>query len=70
ALQINARVGYRTASQWEIALEALNLLDADDNDIEYYYASRLPGEPAGGIEDVHLHPYEPRQIRLSVSRQW
>lgn len=70
ALQVNAKIGYRTQSEWEIALEALNLLDARDNDIEYYYASRLPGEPAAGIEDTHLHPYEPRQIRLTVSKHW
>lgn len=70
AFQVNARLGYRTQNGWEVALEALNLLDADDNDIEYYYASRLPGEPVGGIEDRHLHPYEPRQIRLSVSKHW
>ncbi len=70
AFQVNAKIGYRTNSDWEIALEALNLLDAGDNDIEYFYASRLPGEPAAGIEDVHLHPYEPRQIRLTVSKHW
>lgn len=70
AFQLNARAGWRTESGWELALEALNLLDADDNDIEYFYASRLPGEPAGGIEDVHLHPYEPFQVRVSVSKRW
>ena len=70
AFQLNARVGYRTAGQWEIALEALNLLDAKDNDIEYFYTSRLPGEPAGGFDDIHLHPYEPFQVRLAVSREW
>ena len=69
AFQLNARVGWRRGD-WQIALEALNLLDNDDNDIEYLYASRLPGEIAGGIEDVHLHPYEPRQIRLVVTKYW
>ncbi|MBL9153543.1 MAG: TonB-dependent receptor plug domain-containing protein [Verrucomicrobiales bacterium] len=69
AFQLNARVGYRK-DQWEVALEVLNLLDADDNDIEYFYASRLPGEPIDGVEDIHLHPYEPRQLRLSVSYRW
>ncbi len=70
AFQLNARLGYRTANEWEIALEALNLLDAKDSDVEYFYASRLPGEPAGGVEDTHLHPYEPFQLRLSVSKRW
>jgi len=69
AFQLNARLGYRK-SNWEIALEALNLLDADDNDIEYYYTSRFAGEPLGGIDDIHVHPYEPRQLRLSVTYKW
>ena len=70
AFQLNARIGYRTSNRWEIALEVVNLLDAVDNDIEYLYNSRLPGEPVGGIEDIHLHPFEPRQVRLSVTKHW
>ncbi len=70
AFQLNAQIGYRTENHWQIALEALNLLDAKDNDIEYLYTSRLPGEPAGGIDDIHLHPYEPFQLRLTVSKKW
>ena len=63
---LNLRAGYR----WErltLQLDALNLLDSDDHDIDYYYASRLPGEPAGGIEDLHYHVMEPRTLRFSVS---
>ena len=44
----------------------LNVLDARANDIQYYYASRLPGEAAGGASDVHFHPVEPRQLRVSL----
>ncbi len=69
AFQVNAVVGYRR-DQWEVALEALNLFDADDNDIEYFYGSRLPGEPLGGVEDTHLHPFEPRQFRLTFTYRW
>ena len=29
-------------------LEAFNLFDAEVSDIDYFYASRLPGEPEGG----------------------
>ena len=49
---------------WRLSLEILNLLDSDDHDIDYYYASRLPGEPSAGIEDIHFHIFEPRQARL------
>ena len=36
------------------------------DDIMYFYASRLPGEPASGVEDKHFHPAEPRTLRLSL----
>jgi hypothetical protein len=44
-------------------LDVLNLFDSHDDDITYFYASRLPGEPAEGIEDRHFHPVEPRSFR-------
>jgi len=37
-----------------------------DNDIQYFYASRLPGEPAAGVDDYHIHPMEPRTWRLGL----
>jgi outer membrane receptor protein involved in Fe transport len=63
---VNAGVGYR-AQQWEAAVECLNLFDRRDNDIEYLYTSRLPGESGGGYEDVHLHPAEPRTFRVRLT---
>lgn len=47
-------------------LRVLNVLDGDDHDITYFYESRLPGEPAGGVADYHFHPVEPRQVRLTL----
>ena len=46
--------------------QILNLLNKADNDIQYFYTSRLQGEPAGGIDDFHIHPMEPRNWRLGV----
>ena len=63
---VNALAGYR-CGRWEAAVEALNLLDAEADDIAYFYASRLAGEPAGGVNDVHLHPAEPLQVRGSLT---
>ena len=40
------------------------MLDARDSDIDYFYVSRLRGEPAAGVADVHLHPTLPRTARL------
>jgi hypothetical protein len=42
-------------------------LDAKDSDVDYYYRSRLPGEPAGGVSDVHFHPTLPRTVRLALA---
>jgi len=54
------------ASRLTFTAEGLNLFDSRDNDIEYFYASRLPGEPAEGVEDLHFHPFEPRTVRIGV----
>jgi outer membrane receptor protein involved in Fe transport len=64
---VSGRVGYRLSPNWRIALDAFNLFDRKASDIDYFYASRLRGEPAAGIEDIHFHPVEPRTFRLSVS---
>ena len=67
---VNGRVGYRFASGLTLTLEGFNLLDSEDSDIEYFYASRLPGEPAEGIEDVHFHPLPRRSTRLVARWGW
>jgi len=66
-LLLNGELGYEFRSGWRVALSAFNLLDSEAHDIDYFYASRLPGEPAAGVEDVHFHPVEPRQLRLVLS---
>ena len=48
-------------------MDILNLFDSHDNDIAYFYESRLPGEPAQGIPDLHFHPIEPRTYRLYLT---
>jgi hypothetical protein len=49
-----------------LVAEVFNVLDREDSDIEYYYASRLPGEPVEGVEDIHFHPMEGRSIRVAA----
>jgi hypothetical protein len=70
ASSLNGRAAYRFASGLQVALDVFNLLDRDDSDIEYFYASRLPGEPDQGIDDVHFHPMTPISARLSVGWAW
>jgi hypothetical protein len=62
----NGELGYRLSSKARIVLEAFNLFDAEVSDIDYFYASRLPGEPEGGVEDIHLHPALPRSARIGI----
>lgn len=50
---------------FEFGLDLLNLFDAEDADISYFYESQLPGE-AEPVEDIHFHPVEPRQVRASL----
>jgi len=62
---VNATVGYRRKN-WEAAVDCLNLLNRSDNDIEYAYESQLQNE-AAPVNDVHLHPVEPRMFRFRVT---
>ncbi len=62
---LNLRLG-REWGDWGLYLDLLNALDSRDHDIDYFYASRLPGEPAEGVEDVHYHVFAPRTLRASL----
>jgi outer membrane receptor protein involved in Fe transport len=64
---LNADVGYQLASGVRVRASILNVLNEEASDIQYYYASRLAGEPLEGVEDVHFHPAEPRQLRFSLT---
>lgn len=63
---VNARLGY-DFGRVELAADLINALDSHDYEIEYYYVSRLKGEPLDGVADRHLKPIEPRQLRLSAT---
>ena len=63
---INARFGYQLG-RVALAADVLNIFNSRDNEIEYFYASRLPGEPADGVEDRNIRPIEPRQLRVSAT---
>ena len=62
----NGEIGYRFSNKARLVLEGYNLFDAEVSDIDYFYASRLPGEPDEGIDDVHTHPALPRTARVSL----
>jgi outer membrane receptor protein involved in Fe transport len=62
----NAELGYRLGRHWRLKVDFLNLFDAEDSDIDYFYTSRLPGEPEAGIDDIHFHPVEPFTVRTAL----
>jgi hypothetical protein len=62
----NGEIGYRLAPKIRLVLEGFNLFNAEVSDIDYFYTSRLPGEPLGGVDDVHLHPALPRSARIGL----
>ena len=63
---VNSAISYEQ-THWKVNFELLNLFNSTDHDIDYYYASRLQGEAAQGVEDYHFHPIEPRTARLTLS---
>ena len=64
---VNGRVGYRVNRDLRVDLEGFNLTNRRNSAIDYYYASRLPGEPAAGVNDIHFHPIEPRSFRVNLT---
>ncbi len=66
---VNLLLGYDW-SRWQVSVELLNALNRQNYDIGYFYTSRLQGEPAAGVDDVHFHPAEPRMVRFNVTRKF
>ena len=71
-LLFNLRAAWTPQSSggWEIYGELLNVFDSDANDIDYVYATRFPGEPVDGVEDVNSRIVEPRQFRVGVKKKF
>ena len=61
---VNLTAGYKFTPSVRLALDVFNLFNRADSDVDYFYTSRLPGEPAGGIDDFHIHPAAPRSARI------
>ena len=61
------QITYKIDPKWRVHMDVYNLFDRKDSDVDYYYASRLQGEPVGGVNDVHFHPVEPRTVRVTLT---
>jgi hypothetical protein len=62
----NMHIGY-TGPRMRASCDFLNLFNSKDQDITYFYTSRLPGESAGGVADRHFHPVEPFGVRFNLA---
>jgi hypothetical protein len=66
---LGAHMGWRWPKGWQVLLTGWNLLNRRDADIAYAYESRVtPSSPA--LLQRHLHPVEPLQLRLELSKGW
>ena len=63
---VNAKLGYKLATNLKLTLEVLNLFDRRVSDIDYYYESQLSGE-AAPVADSHTHPGEMRTLRAGLA---
>jgi outer membrane receptor protein involved in Fe transport len=66
----NSDVRYAFSGGWSAAVGVYNILNTRANAMEYWYIDRLPGEPAGGIADVHVHPLEPISFRVTLAKKF
>ncbi|QHI99722.1 TonB-dependent receptor [Xylophilus rhododendri] len=71
ATLLNLATRYALTPKLTLGLDVFNLVGRKGNDIEYAYASCTArevtsGSCGGGVEDRHVHPMEPRTVRLSA----
>ncbi|NRR29285.1 TonB-dependent receptor [Oxalobacteraceae bacterium] len=64
------RAGYQFSPRTSLTLDVFNLFDKQASDIDYFYTSRLAGEAAEGVADLHFHPVEPRSLRLTLNHRF
>ena len=62
----SAEAGYQMNRRLRLKADLLNLLNSKSSDIDYFYTSRLRGEPSRGVDGVHFHPVEPFTLRFAL----
>jgi len=65
---LNAQLGWRFNRTWSVAVDAFNLLDRADSDIDYFYESAIT--PGAALEQRHFHPVEPISARVTLSARF
>jgi outer membrane cobalamin receptor len=65
---VNAGIS-KDLGQFEVGLDILNLFDAKDDDMVYFYESQLAGE-AAPVEDIHFHPVHPQTFVVNLKAKY
>jgi outer membrane receptor protein involved in Fe transport len=68
--ELNLNVGYKISETLKVQLDVFNVTNAKTDAADYLYTDRLPGEPAAGVQDLHIHPLEPISARLAVTARF
>ncbi len=66
-MTLNGQIGYKITKKTRLMLQGFNILNTRAHTTDFFYASRLPGEPTAGVEDKHFHPIESRSFRVSLT---
>ena len=64
-LRLTRQLGTWAGKASELTLDAFNLANRKVDDIQYFYEAQVPGE-AAPVADRHVHPAEPRSLRLTL----
>ena len=62
---VNVRGAWKPG-RFTVYAELLNVLDHHGKDIRYFYTSRVPGEPIGGVDGILSRAEEPRTLRVGL----
>jgi outer membrane receptor protein involved in Fe transport len=63
-VDVGGRYRYKSL---EVFLTLENLLDVDYREAQFFFTSRLRGEPAAGVDDIHFTPGQPRAVTGGVA---
>ncbi|WP_404711720.1 TonB-dependent receptor [Sphingomonas sp. MMS24-J13] len=66
--EFNLDIAYTLPHGWRLGVGVFNLFNSHDQAADYYYTSRLKGEPLEGVTDFQTHPLEPRSARFSITK--
>jgi hypothetical protein len=75
-LLVNAGTRLQIDARTTLGVDVFNLANRRGNDIAYYYASCTAAEAAtgcnggAGTDDYHVHPMEPRTLRVMLRRSF